>query len=723
MLKDRVRTRPCALVLCLGFAVLSGCKSPDLGEPARLAAERAEQLQTTEAYQAFLDTRPDPGLYAGQIERARTAIDAETRARLMALDLAGQVDYLRDSKNQFAREELLAAVIARMEGRARVEQIQWMFDLGWSCQGAGTENAEAMRRILAPPDKFLRDREVPATGPATLDPIERTYLALEIAELRNPSEEAREVGLGYLLAISTDRSDLRWTVGNQRWVPADQGTPTSPRENAINALAKFADPLDVALLALEAGTLSGDRAWSIVQEWLEPSSTYEHKLSVFSILMRSENRDLGEQFLPLAEQLLHDSRLPALLECVRRRVPNVEDRIEPWLAGEDPDEQAAAAYAIALYDLETAQFDARLDELLTSDARTVRSAALLAKYGMSSLEQVRAGMDADPRGAASFDPFREQLERGFVMSTNTSFVDLSAPLPDLDYTETSPLRTTQNWPFMGTRYTRGESLAELRKTYALLQRAQAAQARGSMQAEGNTHRVQDSMIQTVTTLAVLDRERELFIDPEVEGRWLLWPRVYLCYVDPRSEVVLGTHWGSWGERILPVPNDVARVVRQIVDSTATEPGVEGGIVAVAEPGYLRLSGGSALSRIRRAQAQLLSAVAAIDGRRHAGAETRWSYVIRSPINDNVDPIYGSSHPLCVMATELDDSCFRSDLVFAQVAGRVTEIVDSPTGPPEEVGLRVAIDGETAVEGLSLLGVEVGDTVTRGQWIGLRWHRR
>ncbi len=718
-----------ALIAVLGLEWTGACKSVDPEEPVRLAAERAERLKTIEAYQAFLDMRPRSTLYAKEMERARAAIDAATSAQLMGLDLAGQANYLRSSKNRLAREEVLTAVVARVGELDRVEQIQWMYDLAWPCTDGGAENSDAMRRMLAPPDPFIRGLDVPDLGPGKMDPIERCYFAYALGRARPKSPEARRTGIGYLLAISTDRSDMRLTASNQRYVPADQGIPTSPRKVAIEALAKFAEPFDVVHVALQAGTLAGDRAWSIVQEWLSAESTYDRKASLFVGLMHTEVRDIGERFLPLAEQMSGDLRVRALLECVRRRVPRVSERIGPWLAGDDVAEQVAAAYALGLGEFSVPGYEKRLGELEGSDERLVRSAVAMAKRRANAVTPSPDGAPLDARGEATIGPFLKRLHRGFLTSTDTSYVDLSAPPPDLDYSSESPLRTAGQMSGSQGQRQRSTALAELGRIYHRLRHASDPRGTVLRIKKRSDDAVEGPVIGAVMVLAVIERERELSIDPDVEGRWFFWPHVYYCYLDPETDVVLGTHSGPWGERLLPVPDDVERTVRQIFDITGIHseyPGVEGGLVVVNTPGYLRTQGSTARSLIKKGSDQLASSVHPIGGRVLSSTDTRWLHVWRAPANPQVDYIYGPLHPLQEMGPRKDDSNFRSELVFAQTAGRVTEIKDSAFSFGRADSMQITIDGEsgeTTLSGLALLGVEVGETIARGQWIGMRWREK
>jgi len=727
----------------LAVALSSGCRSVDYDAPAREALARAELEPSVATYQAFLDTRPSRGLFADQIEQAEAIVSEAERVRLLALELPEQVEYLRDRDHLFARSEVLTSALAHAQALPRIEQIQWALELVGPCKTDTEINMSTVRSMLAPPEGLTRRIQTPELGPAGMTGLERANYAAQLPEELPFEAEEREMVIAYLLDISTDTTPLK-RVPYLTWggAPTGPGTPTTPRAEAIRALDKIVGPSEMPGLAAMTGTLTGERAWSIVDVWLRPENKYVRRSALYPEILQIQGRGAEKYALELAELQAGSRRLPALLEAVWRRLPHVQGRIPIWLNSDSWEDQTAAAYALALNGWDRDGLEARLTELEGSDRRLVRSAVALAQSGLA-LESPGASKSAAAleasyggAGAASSERFLELSARGFLKSTDTSYVDLSQPLPDLDLSETSPLRvslapTTPNGvPARGPYDTRKEALAALNTHYRLLQHAQSPKAGTLAIRRSYDGTTDDSVVDCVVTVAVLEREPGLLLDPEVEGRWLRWPDIYYCFLDTESDVVLGTYSGLFEDRLLPVPPDVDRAAREIFAVTGIHEkysGAEGGLILVIPPNFLEVRGQYPSYFLKEKRILLRDLLSSIRGRTLKLWETNWLYLRNTPKGPMPSDPSDSANLIHTMAAGIADADFPTELVFAPSDGVVTsvetEFKPKPGPWPEEKAyLHMVITGsEGPVDfgGLAIASVEVGATVKRGQWIGFR----
>ncbi len=717
-----------AVLLVLGPA----CRSVDVDAPAREALARAEHESSAAAYQAFLDTRPNQGLFAEGIERAEAIIAQEERGRLLALDLPEQVKYLRQPGNRFARGEVLASAFARVHDLPRIEQIQWAVELLGPCRTGSDESMRSLRSIFVPPGASAPREELPEFGPADMTGLERARYAVRLSRQKFFEPWERENAIAFLLAISTDRSGYRWVQVGMEFVPSVKGTPTTPRKEAIRALDKIVGPRELPGLAASKGTLTRERAWSIVEAWLEPENNYLGRRHLYPAILQIQGRGIEECALELAEQHEWPNRLPALLEAVWRRLPGVEERIPTWLNSDSWEDQTAAAYALALYGLPQAGLDARLTELENSDRRMVRSAVALVRSGLAleapSSSESAAALQAsvDGGGVASAKRFLELSARGFLKSSDSSYVDLEQPLPDLDLSEASPFRVLFSViSSYGTYPTREESFAALESHYSRLQHAQSPKASTLAIRRSYDESENDKVVACILTLAALEKEAELLLDPEVDGRWLCWPDVYYCFLDTERDVVLGTYTGLFEDRLLPVPPDVAQAAREVFAVTGIHEeysGAEGGLILVVPPDFLKNRGRYSYNLLKENRTQLRDAVGPIRGRTLVPWETRWVWVMNTMRKLWPGDPHQAAHLIHTMAAGLPDADFPSELVFASSDGEVVEVEQQETPAYQRAGLHLAVRGNGGTddyENLHVVGVEVGARVKRGQWIGFR----
>jgi len=716
------------LVLVLG----SSCLSPDPHKWAREKFALAELEPSVAAYKTFLIARPDEELFADEIERAETFLSEAERERLLALEFSEQVSYLKNPRNQLARSEVLALALAHLPELPRIERLQWALDLVAPCRADTDESLRVLRSIFAPPGAPAQKVSDEEFGPAEMTGLERAKFAagLSVTQFTEPLDQ--EMATAYLLAISTDTTSLRWVQAKYEHDIRVEGTPTTPRKEALEALAQLVGPGEMPALAAMHGTLTGERAWSVVEDWLHSENSYVESHLLYPGILQIQGRGVEESALDLAEQYTWPDHLPAVLEAVWRRLPKVQERVPEWLNSERWEDQTAAAYALALNNWDTTGLDARLTELEGSDRRFVRSAVALVRSGLEleseGASEAATALEASvgPDGAASSKRFLELSARGFLKASDTSYVDLSQPLPDLDLSEDSPLQVFSSFlSRYGAYSNREETFTALKAHYTRLQNAQSPKAgalsvRQTYDADEN-----DSVVACVLTVAVLEREPGLLLDPEVEGRWLAWPDIYYCYLDTERDEVLAAYHGLFEDRLLPVPPDVDQAAREIFAVTGIHEeysGLEGGLILVVPPNFLKNRSRYPFDLLKESRIQLGHAVGPIRGRTLHPWETRWLWITNTLTNLPPGDPHQTAILIDTMANGLPEARFPSELVFAPSDGVVTEVEVQESASTGKTGLHVVIKGSGGVielDGLVVANVEVGTSLKRGQWIGLR----
>ncbi|MDF1839623.1 MAG: hypothetical protein P1V35_17280 [Planctomycetota bacterium] len=134
------------LLLC-AFA----CMAPSVDWVARYRADfaQAQETGTVNAYRAFLRKRPPSnGNFDVEQATARRELKKLRLQEALAQDLGPQIRYVCEIQEPESRDQVFASVREKLEGKPRVECMQWLWPLGRCADGLQPADQAYLSEIL-----------------------------------------------------------------------------------------------------------------------------------------------------------------------------------------------------------------------------------------------------------------------------------------------------------------------------------------------------------------------------------------------------------------------------------------------------------------------------------------------------------------------------------------------------------------------------------------------
>lgn len=729
------------------LTLLIGCQSKPVDIDTRRIArfEHAIRLGTVEAHQQFLNMfsgyQPVAEKFATKFKISTDIVQADIRKKLLTLSLEKQIDYLKNferrKNSQFAFNDILTVVINKTRSFSMIEQIQWLSKIVSVTKFANQQNVAALRQVLGVPENFKYVSNINALtyGPTSLSYIPMAELAARMGADKlkydtdvNTPELKRATA--YLLSLMPYTARFRWVstkygYGRYSTAPEGVGTISSVDKEAAFSLFKIIGAEHLIDLATTGESLTRKHAIRAIKQLLAPESRFNKKGDFFPAILSLNNEEAKDYYLPMLDGLHNSKQLPLMLESVFRRVNGIDEIVPLWLMSNDWKQQTAAIYAVALFRWDIKPFEHRLDELAASDKRIVRQLVVMAK---STSEKFSLLVNSsDLAGTASPELFLKRLSRVFTTAEDKTYVDPIQQLATLDFIEAESASLTYShyiarkfWPYP---YGKDYLIKEFKAYYSSLRFALDPKSTVlNIKNERENGDSDNTTVNTLFTVAVLQREPELLPDPDAPTGWLLWPNIYYCYLDAEQKNVVGIYNDHRGKRLLNVPPDVAKAVKRILSRVGVNlqyPGVEGGLVLVVNPDVITQDIGIGNSVINRTDRQLLDTATPANGRKLSIDKTRLSNIIGVPfLTLELNKEYRAKTVKIWRSMSGDASKlnYKNELVFAPDGGTVQSIEDKFDG------LNITLDsikGTKTISHLAVVGIKVGAEITTGQLIGIR----